>query len=80
MSVKIVETVQKKLGVTAYALAKMIGVTQQTVRIWTGQTVSSRPREGMNLKALCKLRKVSGLSWSKFGKELDREFLDTDSD
>jgi DNA-binding transcriptional regulator YiaG len=78
MSVKIVETVQQKLSVTAYKLAKMIGVTQQTVRIWTGQTATNKPREGMNLRALCKLRKVSGMSWSKFGRELDAEFLSDD--
>lgn len=80
MGVKIVKKIQEQLGVTAYGLAKMIGVTQQAVRLYTGQTKTARPREGMNLRALCKLRKVSGMTWQQFGKELDREFLDSDSE
>jgi len=80
MSVKIVKKIQERLGVTAYTLAKMIGVTQQAVRLYTGQTKTSRARQGMNLGVLCKLRKVSGMSWQQFGNELDREFLKDELD
>ena len=75
MSVKIVSLVQKQLGVTSYRLAKLLGVSQQIVRVWNGSTETKTKREGMNLRALCKLRKLSGMSWDQFGKELDREFL-----
>lgn len=80
MGVKIVSSVQKRLGVTSYRLAKMLGVSQQIVRVWNGTTETATKREGMNLKALCKLRKVSGLTWKQFGEELDREFLDSETD
>lgn len=75
MSVNFVKKIQERLGVTAYALAKMLGVTQQAVRLWTGQTKTQRAREGMNLRVLCRLRKVSGMTWQQFGRELDQEFL-----
>lgn len=83
MSVKIVSAIQKRLGVTSYRLAKMLGVSQQIVRVWNGTTETKTKREGMNLKALCRLRKISGMSWEQFGKELDREFyreVDSDSE
>lgn len=75
MSVKIVKLVQTKLGVTSYRLAKMLGVSQQIVRIWNGSTETTNKREGMNLKSLCRLRNLSGMGWAKFGQELDKEFL-----
>lgn len=75
MSVKIVSLVQKQLGVTSYRLAKLLGVSQQIVRVWNGSTETKTKREGMNLCALCKLRKLSGMTWDQFGKELDKEFL-----
>jgi len=80
MGVKIVSSIQKQLGVTSYRLGKMLGVSQQIVRVWNGTTKTTTKREGMNLRALCKLRKVSGMTWQQFGKELDREFLDSDSE
>lgn len=79
MSVKIVKTVQDRLGVTAYGLAKTLGVTQQAVRRWTGVTKVKDRNEGMSLRVLCKLRKAGGMSWSQFGKELDREFAELES-
>lgn len=72
--------IQERLGLTAYALAKRLGVTQQAVRLWNGSTKAKTAPTGMNLRALCKLRKLSGMSWSKFGRELDREFLKVDND
>jgi transcriptional regulator with XRE-family HTH domain len=76
---KIVSIVKQARGVTAYRLAKEIGVTQQTVRRWLGVTKTRHPNEAINLRVLCKLRKVSGMSWSAFGKELDQEFGEIDS-
>lgn len=73
-----ISLIQERLGLTAYALAKRLGVTQQAVRIWNGTTKKRTKPESMSLTALCKLRKVSGLSWSKFGKMLDGEFLAID--
>ena len=75
MSMKIVSIVQNKLGVTSYRLGKLLGVSQQIVRIWNGSTETKNKREGMNLKALCKLRKISKMSWARFGRELDAEYL-----
>jgi DNA-binding transcriptional regulator YiaG len=80
MGVKIVKTVQDRLGVTAYRLGKILGVTQQAVRRWTGATRVADRNEGMSLRVLCKLRKASGLSWSAFGKELDAEFGEIESE
>jgi predicted transcriptional regulator len=79
MIVKIVKTVQEKLGVTAYRLGKMLGVTQQAVRRWTGATKVADRNEGMSLRVLCKLRRISGMSWSAFGRELDSEFQEIES-
>lgn len=72
--------IQERLGLTAYALAKKLGVTQQAVRLWNGSTKTKSAPSGMSLPALCKLRKLSGMSWSKFGRELDREFLKIDNE
>jgi DNA-binding transcriptional regulator YiaG len=80
MRMKFVLAIQERLGLTAYALAKKLGVTQQAVRLWNGTTKTQSAPSGMSLAALCKLRKLSGMSWSRFGKELDREFLKVDSD
>ena len=74
MGVKIVKQVQEKTGLTAYALGKLLGVTQQAVRRWNGATKVKTRNEGMSLRVLCKLRRLSGMSWAQFGRELDREF------
>ena len=76
MGMQFVRNLLDRLTLTPYALGKLVGVSQQTVRKWAGITRSTRKQTGIDLPALCKLRKLSGNSWAKFGKELDREFLE----
>ena len=71
MGVKFVEKVKELAGIkTNYALAQKLGV--QT------PIVDNMIKSGKYLKPemLCKLRRLSGLSWTKFGKMFDEEFLD----
>lgn len=58
-----------------YRLAKQLEIPIQTVNAWLGKTKSGS-RRGIALHLLCKLRRVSGLSWSEFGRLLDAEFGD----
>jgi len=62
-------------GWTTYRLAKELGTSVQSI-----DYVVKSGTKGVRLNTLCKLRRVSGLSWAQFGKELDREFLSVDSD
>ena len=72
---KFVETTFEKSGApTHYRFAKMLGVSIQAVQYIFGVTARHRTRKSMNLKLLCRLRKVSTLSWAQFGRLLDKEF------
>lgn len=72
MAVKrIVEHIRTQLKISSSELARRVGVTRQVVSHWE---VADAKR--INLDHLVKLRKISGLSWSAFGKMLDRDFKD----
>lgn len=66
---KIIVQILKKLGITQYELAKRVGISDQALRY-----LVSRDSRAVRVSVLCKLREVSGMSWSEFGKLLDGEF------
>ncbi len=66
---KFIKHIRKQLGLTRYALAKELNIASQSIDHLEAKGIA------MKLDSLCKLRKVSGLSWSKFGEMLDKEFL-----
>ena len=62
-------------GWTTYRLAKELQTNVQSI-----DYIVKSGTKGVRLATLCKLRKVSGLTWKQFGEELDREFLEIDSE
>lgn len=67
--VKFVEKVKEIAEIeTNYRLAVMLGMQTPQVDNLINQGKYIKP------EVLCKLRKISGLSWAKFGKMLDEEF------
>lgn len=66
---KFIGTIRKRLRLTRYALAKELEIKTQSIDHLEEKGLS------MKIDTLCKLRRVSGLSWDKFGSMLDREFL-----
>jgi hypothetical protein len=72
---KLIGKVRELLGIeTNYKLSKLLNshgieITPNGVQQYE---VSAK---GMRLEVLCVLRKLCGLSWEQFGKELDAEFL-----
>lgn len=76
MTVKtIIKIILERTGWTRYRLAKEIGLSTQAL-----DYMIHTDTKGVRLSVLCKLRKVSGLSWSAFGKVLDGQFAEIDSD
>jgi transcriptional regulator with XRE-family HTH domain len=69
MLVKIIEQILKARGVTAYRLARDLGLPNNQVVQWR-----SSAQKTLRLDYLCALREYSGMSWDEFGKLLDREF------
>ncbi|CAB4220285.1 hypothetical protein UFOVP1625_6 [uncultured Caudovirales phage] len=70
-----IKTAFEKSGArTHYRFAQMLGVSIQAVQYIFGVTARHQTRKSMNLKLLCRLRKVSTLSWTQFGRLLDKEF------
>lgn len=72
---KLAGRIRKSLGISSiYGFWKLL--------VANGADVTRNGVENMEVKAeggsystLCVLRKLSGMSWEKFGEELDREFL-----
>ena len=59
------------LGIESFnEMARRLGIGREQYQYAEerGKTIST--------SLLCKVRKISGLSWDKFGKILDEEFLD----
>lgn len=73
---KFVEQIRVERGLSYRFFAEMVDVTVQAVRLWCGVTDSKHPHTRMDIKTLCKIRKLSGKNWNAFGKILDAEFLD----
>lgn len=70
----VVDVVKKSGCRSQYAFAKRVGVSLQTVQYILGVTAKPTSRKSMDLRLLCKLRKVSGLTWQQLGRLLDKEF------
>lgn len=74
MTVKsIIKIILEKTGWTRYRLAKEVGLSTQAL-----DYMIHTDTKGVRLSVLCRLRKVSGLSWSAFGKMLDGQFTEID--
>lgn len=63
-----VRYVRERKRLTRYALAKELGVPTQSLDHLELKGRSIRP------DVLCRLKRVSGLSWAAFGKLLEREY------
>lgn len=74
MLMKLVKKIFEDSGLSQYQFAKQLGVSIQIVQYWIGKVGGNRPRSSIKLESLCKLRKMSGLSWEQFGKRIDQEF------
>lgn len=71
-----VKEVMKKPSLsTAYAVAKILGCAPNLVSTWIGKNKERTRVEGIKLRYLVKLREISGMSWDRFGRLLDLEFL-----
>lgn len=72
---RLIGKVRELLGIeTNYKLSKLlnshgIDITPNGVQQYETSA------KGMRLEVLCVMRKLSGISWEAFGKELDAEFL-----
>jgi DNA-binding Xre family transcriptional regulator len=74
MTVKtIIKIILERTGWTRYRLAKEVGLSTQAL-----DYMIHTDTKGVRLSVLCKLREVSGLSWSAFGKILDGQFAEID--
>ena len=65
---KCLRPLREERKMTQDYVAEAIGVTRAAYHRM--ETVTS----GMQMASLCRLRKVLGLSWAKFGELLDNEF------
>lgn len=70
------EEIMQGTGLTQAELARKLGKSLQSVRIWCGTTKLQRPLTGIDLRVLVKMKQLSGMSWSKVGKMLEDEFSD----
>lgn len=75
MAMQLIEMIRAKSGLKNYGLAKELQNAGIPITV-QGIDAYERPEaQSMKLSVLCGLRRVSGLSWSEFGKLLDQEFL-----
>lgn len=70
-SMKIIEFVRTLKGLGIRELGRAVGEDHTKILYWEKQGHKMSEFIGF----VCKLRRVSGLSWSKFGSMLDTEFL-----
>lgn len=70
---RFIKTIADMLGLGPTELGEKIGVSGQNVWNWmNGKT----PKQEEFVGAIRRLRKLSGLSWSKFGALIDAEYDD----
>lgn len=77
MRMKFIDKALESKGIsTSYRIAEMIGgkCKPNLVDFWRGKTNRKAPT-GFRFWYLCRLRKISGLSWNSFGKLMDEEIL-----
>lgn len=77
MKMKFIDKALESKGIsTSYRIAELIGgkCKSNLVDFWRGKT-NRKPPTGFRFWYLCRLRKISGLSWNSFGKLMDDEIL-----
>ncbi len=72
---KLAGKIRKKLGITSiYGFWKLL--TEEGADITrNGVEKLETTVQGGSYSTMCVLRRVSGMSWEEFGRELDAEFL-----
>jgi len=72
---KLIKKIRTLLDIeTNYRLAKLLN--SHGIEITpNGVQQYEKSAQGMRFEVLCVLKKLSGLTWEQFGKELDAEFL-----
>lgn len=74
MIVNFLDKIIEGRGLTAYRLARDLGIPSNQVLQWRG-TKSKKGNRALRLDYLTLLRQWSGMSWDEFGALLDSEFL-----
>lgn len=69
---KFIRKIKLDLGMTRRGLARKTDIDSQKILYY--EKKGSKLAEFLSW--LCRLRKISGLSWSAFGKLLDDEFIE----
>lgn len=73
---KFVKVVREKLKIPNGAqFAKLLGIHPEYIYRYENRAGSNK----IQIPHLCKMRKESKMSWAKFGKMLDEEFLTEES-
>ena len=76
MGMQLIEKIRRRCGDKNYSIALKIREDLGIPITVQGIDAYERPEaQSMKLSVLCGLRRISGLSWSEFGKWLDDEFL-----
>jgi transcriptional regulator with XRE-family HTH domain len=70
--VRFIQVALSILNCSVYRLAEDTKVSRQNISNW----LEGSPKQRDFLAFICRLRKLTGLSWAKLGKMLDDEFLD----
>lgn len=77
MIMKIMDRIRQASKLKDYSLSKELRSRFQIEITIPGINGYSKPEsKSMRLDVLCGLRKLSGVSWSEFGKWLDDEFIE----
>lgn len=66
---KTLETIRNKLGLSDYKMSQRLGLTQP------GYIHTERKGKSLRIDVLCKLQRISGLTWAELGKMLERDAL-----
>lgn len=70
---RLIKTIREARELSQYGLAKQLGVPSTTI------LAAEKKGRSLRLDILAKLRKISGLSWTEFGRLIDQEFLDDET-
>lgn len=66
---KFIDRIIKRLGISQRECGRILDIASPVI------CHAKKRGKGLSIVTLCKWRILSGLSWSDFGGELDREYL-----
>lgn len=75
---QVLHKIKSALNLTGYGIAKAINRLGVSVTIsGVDAYLANKKVKSMRLDILCAVRRLSGMSWEKFGQDLDAEYLPT---